>query len=60
MEKYPFTQYGFNMFSKEDVCTLLQQNGFTVTEVLEKQEPDFDLNGEMTAIESLIVVAKKQ
>jgi len=60
MEKYPFTQYGFKMFSKEDVCTLLQQNGFTVAEELEKQEPDFDLNGEMIAIESLIVVAKKQ
>lgn len=60
MEKYPFTQYGFKMFSKEDVCTLLQQNGFTVAEVHEKQEPDFDLNGEMIAIESLIVVAQKQ
>lgn len=60
MEKYPFTQYGFKMFSKEDVCALLQQNGFTIADVLEKQEPDFDLNGEMIAIESLIVVAKKQ
>ncbi|MEI7734507.1 MAG: class I SAM-dependent methyltransferase [Ferruginibacter sp.] len=60
MEKYPFTQFGFKMFSKEEVCALLQQNGFTVTEVLEKQEPDFELNGEMIAIEHLIVVAKKQ
>jgi ubiquinone/menaquinone biosynthesis C-methylase UbiE len=60
MEKYPFTQYGFNMFSKEEVTALLHQNGFTVMQAFEKQEPDFDLNGEMIAIESLIVVAKKQ
>jgi ubiquinone/menaquinone biosynthesis C-methylase UbiE len=60
MEKYPFTQYGFNMFSKEEVCTLLQQNGFTIAEVLETQEPDFELNGEMIAVEHMIVVAKKQ
>jgi ubiquinone/menaquinone biosynthesis C-methylase UbiE len=60
MEKYPFTQYGFNMFSKEDVSELLNQNGFTVIEMQEKKEPDFELNGEMIAIESLIVVAIKQ
>jgi hypothetical protein len=48
------------MFSKEEVCTLLQQNGFTIAEVLETQEPDFELNGEMIAVEHMIVVAKKQ
>lgn len=60
MEKYPFTQYGFKMFSKEEACTLLQQHGFTVTEVFEKQEPDFEMNGEIFTVESLILVSKKQ
>ena len=60
MEKYPFTQYGFNMFTKEDGIQLLNKNGFNVLRLYEKQEPDFDLNGEMIPIESLIIEAVKQ
>ncbi len=57
MEKYPFTQYGFHMFCKETAVQLLTQNGFIVTQVLEKQEPDFEINGEMIPVESLIIEA---
>jgi ubiquinone/menaquinone biosynthesis C-methylase UbiE len=58
-EKYPFTKYGFNLFSKEDVVTLLSDNGFTVSDAIENNEPDFDMNGEIMKMENVVVVAIK-
>jgi ubiquinone/menaquinone biosynthesis C-methylase UbiE len=58
-EKYPFTKYGFKLFSKEDVSTLLVENGFSVLNCIENQEPDFELNGEVMKMENLIVVAER-
>jgi ubiquinone/menaquinone biosynthesis C-methylase UbiE len=59
MINYPFTKYGFNMFSKQDATQLLAQNGFTIAQVIEKQEPDFELNGKMVTTESVIIKAVK-
>ncbi len=55
MKNYPFIKYGFSLFSKEEVEELLTKNGFTILQSLEIQEPDFELNGEMVKMESLIV-----
>lgn len=60
MKNYPFTKYGFTMFSKEEVELLLSQNGFAIVQSLEKQEPDFELNGEMIKMESLIIEVTKE
>jgi len=57
MEHYPFTKYGFVMFSREEAELLLQQNGFHILQSIEKQEPDFELNGQLIKIESLIIEA---
>jgi ubiquinone/menaquinone biosynthesis C-methylase UbiE len=45
MKNYPFTKYGFTMYSKEEVERLLNENGFTVLHANEIQEPDYELNG---------------
>jgi ubiquinone/menaquinone biosynthesis C-methylase UbiE len=60
MENYPFTKYGFSMFSKADAEQLLQQNNFTTLQSIEKQEPDFELNGQLIKVESLIIEAAIQ
>jgi ubiquinone/menaquinone biosynthesis C-methylase UbiE len=60
MKNYPFTKYGFNMFSKEEAEQLLTQNGFTLLQSIEIQEPDFELNGELVKMESLIIEAVKE
>jgi ubiquinone/menaquinone biosynthesis C-methylase UbiE len=59
MEQMPFTKYGFNMFSKEDLSELLTANGFKVTKVVEKTEPEQELNGKKLVTETLIVCAEK-
>ena len=59
MEQYAFTQYGFTMYSKEELCDLLVDNGFSITQILEEQEPDQEINGETVSVASLIVSAEK-
>ena len=58
-EKYPFTKFGFNQFSKTDVSELLTKNGFTVLDIFENIEPDFELNGQVMHMENVVIVAGK-
>ncbi len=55
MENYPFTKYGFTLFTKATVVQLLTTNGFTFVQAIEKKESDFELNGTIIKMESLIV-----
>lgn len=59
MEQYAFTQYGFTMYTKEELCDLLSDNGFRVTQIVEEQEPDQEINGATVPVASLIVCAEK-
>lgn len=59
MQHYPFVKYGFNMFTKEDLAQLLSINHFQTTEILEKDEPEQELNGEKLAAKTLLVRAEK-
>jgi ubiquinone/menaquinone biosynthesis C-methylase UbiE len=59
MQHYPFVKYGFAMFNKTDLSTLLTNNSFTVTSILEKEEPAQEINGEKLAVETLLIRAEK-
>lgn len=59
MESYPFTQYGFIMYNADDLNTLLSENGFKITRILEEYEPDQEINGETISVSSMIVCAEK-
>jgi ubiquinone/menaquinone biosynthesis C-methylase UbiE len=58
MEQYPFTQYGFRLYSQEDVTGLLTANGFDIVTVHINKEPDFDFNGQKVILENMVVEAK--
>jgi ubiquinone/menaquinone biosynthesis C-methylase UbiE len=58
-EKYPFTKYGFNQFSKKDVEKLLSDNGFSIIDIFENPEPPFEMNGLIMETENIVVVACK-
>lgn len=60
MEHYPFVKYGFNTFSKEDLSHLLTTNHFSVVEVIEKEEPEVEINGELTKTATLLIKAVKK
>ncbi len=60
MEHHPFTAYGFTLYSKEDVCQLLEKNSFEIISITEKKEtPTTGISDEALTFESLIVTAKK-
>ncbi len=60
MEHYPFVKYGFAMFTKDDLSVLLSNNNFKVSDMLEKDEPEVEMNGEKTQTATLLVSAEKQ
>ena len=57
MKDFPFAPYGFTLYSKEDVTTLVEENSFSVIEIIERNEPEQELNGKMVPTASLIVKA---
>lgn len=60
MKTYPMTQYGFTMYSKETVCSMLEQHGFSIDTVHEEDEPPLDVDGETFVLSSLVVTAQKK
>lgn len=60
MVHYPFTKYGFRLYSAEDVRDLLAANGFDEEHTHEHREPDYEVNGERIPVENLVVVAVKR
>lgn len=59
MEAYPFTKYGFNMFTEEDLFTILSDNSFKVRSASQQDEPEQEINGVHIKVESLIICAEK-
>ena len=59
MQHYPFVKYGFTLFSKTALIDFLSSNGFTVTSIIEKDEPPQEIGGVSMTVESLIVCAVK-
>ena len=59
MENYPFVKHGFALFTKKDLEDLLSRNNFKVTNTLEKEEPEIEINGEKTKAETLIISGEK-
>lgn len=59
MEHYPFVKYGFKTFTRKDLTELISKNNFKVVDILEKDEPEIEINGELTKTATLLVTAKK-
>lgn len=59
MLNIPFTQYGFILYTEDELKDLLKKNGFNVLNTVVKDEPPFEINGQQLALQSLIVVCGK-
>lgn len=59
MAQYPFTRYGFKMFTAAELCVLIEENGLQITRLERNKEPDQDVMGRSFEVESLIAIAKK-
>ncbi len=59
MEHYPFVKYGFKTFAKDDLTELIAKNNFRVVDIIEKVEPEVEINGELTKAATLLIRAEK-
>ncbi|MCU0415719.1 MAG: class I SAM-dependent methyltransferase [Cytophagaceae bacterium] len=60
MEKYPFTAFGFTMYSKEELVQLFPEQLWEIKEIKEIVEPIQYINGVAYAVEALCIhVIKK-
>ena len=57
MKNYPFTKYGFTMYSNSELKEMLIANGFGIRKAQENYEPDYEYNGSQIKMENLIVEA---
>ncbi|MBC7891272.1 MAG: class I SAM-dependent methyltransferase, partial [Sphingobacteriaceae bacterium] len=55
MEALPFVRYGFTLYSAQELSELLSSNGFLVTGLLEKPEPDQTFAGVTLPMETLVI-----
>jgi ubiquinone/menaquinone biosynthesis C-methylase UbiE len=55
MENYPFTRYGFTMYSTAELKELLIENRFGVKQVFENREPEYEFNGNLLTMENVII-----
>ena len=58
MEKYPFTQFGFTLYSMESAQALLGNNGYTLLATHENTEPDIEVEGKTYSMENMVLVAR--
>lgn len=59
MQHYPFVKYGFDLFSKEELVALLNENHFRVTDIMEREEPEQEIAEEKLKVETLVVSAER-
>ena len=60
MKHYPFVKYGFDMFTRAELSTLLSENRFMMTDYWEEEEPEMEFDGKKMKVETLIISAEKQ
>jgi SAM-dependent methyltransferase len=59
MSRLPFTEYGFILYSPEDLRLVLERNGYTVAGLEVKQEPAYEFEGEQKKLETIVATAQK-
>ncbi len=57
MEAVPFTQYGFTLYSKEELEALLVSCGYSILKSQTITDPPFEMNDEMIQVDSVIITA---
>ena len=56
---YPFANYGFRCFDKQEISEILINNGFNTSDIIEEKEPPREIDGRLYDIETLIVSGEK-
>jgi ubiquinone/menaquinone biosynthesis C-methylase UbiE len=55
MKQLPFTEFGFVKYDKQQLETILKENGFDISETYQKKEPAITNNGQDMQMENIII-----
>ena len=55
MLQFPVTKYGFTLYAKDEIISLLEANGFTPKEITEIKEPPQEVWGQLMERETLVI-----
>lgn len=59
MKNLPFVNFGFQLYSKEQACELLEKAGFTSVNYHERLDPEFEFQGKTYQLTSLVITGIK-
>lgn len=59
MELFPFVQYGFRLYEQDEWSRLLEQHGFSVSEIVSRTDAPVEHHGEIYQLESVCISAEK-
>lgn len=59
VQNMPFIQFGFQLYSTQEGCDLLKNGGFTTTYFNTKLDPEFEFQGQIHQIHSLVISGVK-
>jgi len=57
MQKLPFIEHGFNLYDQDRWSAILRENGFRVTGIRDRLDPELEIEGNDMRMESLCIVA---
>jgi ubiquinone/menaquinone biosynthesis C-methylase UbiE len=57
MEHFSFTNFGFTLYSPDEISAALERNRFSVTSIEHKEEPAFEFEGQLRKLATVVVVA---
>jgi hypothetical protein len=60
MKNYPFTPFGFTLYSEEKLRQLITEPNWKISSLTFYQEPAMELGDHTIPIESIILIAVKQ
>jgi SAM-dependent methyltransferase len=55
MQAFPFTKYGFNLYTVDEWSSVFNNNGFNVSQTLRKNDPAFDDFEQTVQLESVFI-----
>lgn len=60
MEQYPYTQFGFSLYDRYSLASLLSDNNFEVIKIVEKEEYKKEVKGVNISVETLLITGAKK
>ncbi len=60
MQMLPFVDFGFNLYTKSEWCSILGKHRFKIARVADKLDPEIEIDDQPIRMQSICIVAEKE